>query len=332
MLQAVTVPYADAWKVAKTNPNRTFTKSRGDGSSGSERIRTDDMPKIAIQPKFKLSPEGKFFTIGSCFARNIEAALTKLGVHCITSNCRIPAEYYLEQGAGRIGALNNGALNAYTPHSMRDLVNLVDRPNCESVGMLEVGDDEWFDMLLSGLNATTRAQAGEIRAMVVDTYRQLATADTVVLTLGYTEAWHDTQDQIFTNRGPAANIKMTKHAGRYVFTNGTPPEVYAIVDRTMQDLQRITAGRAKVIVTTSPVPLHATFTDRDVVSANLYSKSMLHSAAISVSLKYDFVDYFPSYELVMYSNPATTWMEDGVHIHSSRVGKVIDLFAKSYFE
>jgi hypothetical protein len=328
MLQAATVPFADAWKVAKANPNRTFNKSRGDGSSGSERIRTDDMPIIAIEPKFKLSPNGKFFTIGSCFARNIEVALAKLGVQCITSAYLIAPEYYEETGPAR-----NGALNAYTPHSMRDLVNIIDRPNRDSIGLLDVGNDEWFDMLLSGLKGMSRAEAGTIRAMMLDTYRQLASADTVVLTLGYTEAWYDSQDQIFVNRSPAGNMKMIKRAGeRYAFTNGIPADVYSIVDQTMQDIHRITSGRAKVIVTTSPVPLHATFTTRDIVSANLYSKSVLHSTAISVSQKYDFVDYFPSYELVMYSNPVTTWMEDGVHIHSSRVGKVIDLFAKSYFE
>src|SRR5579859_6721119 len=126
MTAAATVPFANAWKVASANRNRVFTKVRGDGGSGSERIRTGDMARIAIQPKFKLSPEGRFFTIGSCFARNIEIALAKLGVDCITSKCLIPGEFYEDGGPAR-----NGALNAYTPHTMRELINLVDRENCD---------------------------------------------------------------------------------------------------------------------------------------------------------------------------------------------------------
>ena len=35
--------------------------------------------ELDIHPKFRLSPEASFFAAGSCFAREIELALTRLG-------------------------------------------------------------------------------------------------------------------------------------------------------------------------------------------------------------------------------------------------------------
>lgn len=38
-----------------------------------------------------------------------------------------------------------------------------------------------------------------------------------------------------------------------------------------------------MVLTVSPVPLTATFTDKDVVTANMYSKSVLRTVALNVA-------------------------------------------------
>jgi GSCFA family len=326
MSEAVGVPFDTAYKLTSGNRQRIYTRTNGNGTSGAERLRARDMPELRITPKFTLPRSSKFFTIGSCFARNVEAQLVALGVECLSAKCLIPGDYYEGGGPDR-----NGALNAYTPQTMRELVNWASRPDRKDIGLLQLADDEWCDMLLSGLKILNRAQIDEVREMVLKTYEQLVSADAVVLTLGFTEAWYDLQDGIFVNRSPAGNAKTMKKGSRYAFYNSSPEDVVAVVDQTVQDISRVTGGRAKIILTTSPVPLHATFTGRDVISANLYSKSTLLSASVSVADRYDFVDYFPSYELVIYSEPTSTWMEDGVHIFPERIGKVIKTFADKYF-
>jgi hypothetical protein len=54
----------------------------------------------------------------------------------------------------------------------------------------------------------------------------------------------------------------------------------------------------RVLLTVSPVPLIATFEDRHVLVSTVASKSILRVAAGDVSAELDFVDYFPSYELI----------------------------------
>jgi hypothetical protein len=91
-----------------------------------------------------------------------------------------------------------------------------------------------------------------------------------------------------------------------------------------------TGGRAKMIITTSPVPLHATFTNRDVICANQYSKSTLLSAAVELASNHDWIDYYPSYEMVMGTARDLAWLEDGVHVKPALIDQVIGRFTQAY--
>jgi hypothetical protein len=87
-----------------------------------------------------------------------------------------------------------------------------------------------------------------------------------------------------------------------------------------------------VILTVSPVPLAATFTGRDVLVANMYSKSVLRAVAEEIRARFDFVDYFPSYESVMLSPRATTWEEDGVHVADAAVAVNVRRMVEAYLQ
>ena len=87
----------------------------------------------------------------------------------------------------------------------------------------------------------------------------------------------------------------------------------------------------KLLITTSPVPLNKTFADKDVVVANSYSKSTLRSVCGEISDKYDFVDYFPSYEMVNYRDPAAAFGDDLRHVNDHVVGDVVQLLVENYF-
>ena len=56
--------------------------------------------------------------------------------------------------------------------------------------------------------------------------------------------------------------------------------------------------KLRFLLTVSPVPLVATATSQQVVVASSYSKSVLRAVAGHLESKYDFVDYFPSFEIV----------------------------------
>ena len=53
----------------------------------------------------------------------------------------------------------------------------------------------------------------------------------------------------------------------------------------------------KIIFTISPIPLNFTFTDKDIIIANKYSKSILR-AAVEEFIDNEKIFYFPSFEIV----------------------------------
>ncbi|UDM53335.1 GSCFA domain-containing protein [Cupriavidus sp. MP-37] len=321
------IDFKSAFAETSKNGNRIFAKRAGINGSGFERVNLPS-PQLGITPKFSISKSDYFFTIGSCFARNIENALVAEGIKCLTTGFKFEDALYEQTGVGA----RNGALNAYTPASMLDLIRLAKRENPEHIAMLRLGDDEWCDMLMSGLRFLSRTEAQGVRAMLLECYRSLGRADIVVVTLGYTESWFDRQDGIFVNRSPGASVRTVRRGDRYSFQNMSASQVRECLHNIVGEVREITNNRAKVIFTVSPVPLHGTFTERDVIVANQYSKATLLTSAIEVAGDYEFVDYFPSYEVVSNSPRNTTWEEDGVHVRPAVVAQIMKTFISEYIK
>lgn len=248
------------------------------------------------------------------------------GVDCISTRLQVPSDCYEISGLGA----RNGMLNACAPLSMRDVIHLPTRPDALEVGRLQVGDDEWVDMLLSGIRPLPRAQVASIRAGVVDLCRDLALADVVVVALGYTGSWYDNQDRIFVNRSPGASSRTLRRGDRYSFQNLDALQVAGALADIAAHVHAATGGRARMILTTSPVPLHATFTDRDVICANPYSGSTLLSAAVELASNHDWIDYYPSYEMLMGTDRDLAWLEDGVHVKPGLIDQVVSRFTQAY--
>lgn len=326
MLTGVKIGFDEAYEKTNANPNRIFTKNKGDGKSGFERINNGGFADIGFTPKFKLSKTDQFFTIGSCFARNIEMFLERSNVNVLTTKYLVPGDLYELAGLGA----RNGALNAYTPASMLQLINLVGREDKETCGAIQTDDDEFCDMLVTGIRPVNKEELSLVRSKLLGAYSELPKSDVVIITLGFTESWYDNEDKMFVNKSPAGSRKTIRHKDRFEFMNLGPVDTANTVEKIIADIRAKTESKAKIIVTVSPVPIHGTFTDWDVATANLYSKSTLVSAAVSVAAKYDYVDYYPSYEMVTFSNPEGTWENDGIHVKSSRVEQVVEKFLGAY--
>ena len=82
----------------------------------------------------------------------------------------------------------------------------------------------------------------------------------------------------------------------------------------------------KFVLTVSPVPLTATATEHNVVVASSYSKAVLRAVAGDLAARHDWVDYFPSYEIIssipmrsqFYNPDMRTIVADGVaHVMKS---------------
>jgi hypothetical protein len=102
------------------------------------------------------------------------------------------------------------------------------------------------------------------------------------------------------------------------------------LDRIHRLLSEHGHPQLEILVTVSPVPLDATFTGADVVTANSYSKSVLRAAASEWSQNHRNISYFPSYEIVMNSARDRAWFMDGRHVRHDMVAHVMEVFADAY--
>ena len=86
-----------------------------------------------------------------------------------------------------------------------------------------------------------------------------------------------------------------------------------------------------MLLTVSPVPLIATISDRHVLTATTYSKSVLRVAAEQATATIDAVDYFPSYEVITgQHNGHRHLAEDLRSVRPEGVAEVMSIFERHY--
>lgn len=286
----------------------------------------------SLKPSFSITSGETVFTIGSCFARNIEDNLASLG-------CRVPMlEFHLppEEWHGRA----NGALNRFTPPTFRQAIEwtaaIHDRggvvrweEDCSPIAF-DCGDDAYYDLDLVPTNPVSRERFIERRQHVYDVFKSALTADCFMMTPGYIEAWRDLQTGLYIQGAPK-HRRVVAAGERLQFEVLSYEQSYRDLRATIE-LVRARNPAVKIIVTTSPVPLACTFTGDDVRTANTYSKSVLRAACGRLAGEFDRVDYFPSYESVALSAPDGVWQPDRAHVAPGFIGKIVRRLSDAYLK
>jgi len=262
----------------------------------------------------------RVFTIGSCFARNIEEALVDEGLDVVTSRYSIPESEW----KGRA----NGILNKYHPYAMLNELEwaLTDKAFPYASAFADTGRDEWIDLHLPGhANPVSRERAIERRKEICQLYKEIKTCNVVMLTPGLVEAWWDNEAGCYTDRTIPKNLS-NQQPDRFEFHVLSYEEVYSAISAMIRLLKGNCAPGLRVFVTVSPVPLGATFTPKDVLIANTYSKSVLRAAIEQAVCEHDFVEYFPSFESVTLSDRDAVFGNDFIHVKDDAVRDLIGRF------
>jgi hypothetical protein len=256
------LPGAEAYAVRRENARGRWPKP-GDATTP---LYPFTLPRF--QAPFQIHRTDRIFCIGSCFAREVEALLSRYGFDVLS---KLENEELLEGGGG--------AMNRYTVHAMRDEVERV----------------------FSGTPEPDLPDRSPAEKAVAHTFRRLTEASVVVITLGLSEAWYDKTLGCYLNQAPPKLVIMeqTERFELHVLdVSETERALAAMLDAFRRHLQ----PGSRVLLTVSPVPLHSTFRDRDIVTANCYSKAVLRCAAELAEKRYDEVAYFPSFEMVTTSD------------------------------
>ncbi len=284
-----------------------------------------------VSPSFRVNSGETVFTIGSCFARNIENHLASLG-------CRVPMmEFQLP--ASEWDGPPRSAMNRYHPPAFRQCLewtaSIHDRDghvawsDCEPMA-LEVGDGRLFDLDMAATQPVSRERFLARRRHIYEVFSTVFTAECVMMTPGLTEAWRDRTTGLYLYDAPRLK-PMLAQPDRWEFEILSYEQCFQDLAASI-DLVRARNPEVKVLITTSPVPLAVTFSGRDIRTANAYSKSVLRACCDAVAMQRPLVDYFPSYESVTQSFPTGVWKADRQHVSQAFIGKIVAHMLDHYLD
>lgn len=276
----------------------------------------------AFEPRFTFGAGTAVFTIGSCFARNIEEYLARLGLVVPTRDFSVPPEE--TPGGGR----DNGILNKYTPYSILNELSFVAGDIPLENALYEVRG-KFVDLQLPSAAPVSYERAVARRNEIKSLFLRGLDCEAVVVTLGLVEGWYDRKRKIHLTRMPPVPL-IRAEPKRFFFHQMSVDET---LSTTREIITRLNASGSakKILMTTSPVPMERTFTSDDVIVANTYSKSILRVAAQAARDAFDNVDYVPTYEMVAMSDRQLAWKDDQRHVRDDFVGEIVREVAARYF-
>lgn len=301
----------------RTQPDHAFW------SRAVARPAAEDVDPV-VAPRFVLGRQDRIVTAGSCFAQHMSRALQAQGYRYLVTEPG-PEDRQFGVYPARFG-------NIYTA---RQLLQLFQR----AFGLFEPAEQAWC--LGKRFVDPFRPQIepdgfDSLEALLADRERHLSAvqtmfeqADVLVFTLGLTEGWTSQDDGAVFPLAPgvAGDAARPERIQPHHFT------VQEIVDdlNAVLKLARILTPGLRVLLTVSPVALMATISDRHVLAATTYSKSVLRVAAETVVQQNEGVDYFPSYEII--TGPQSRgryFAEDLRSVLPEGVAQVMRVFGRHY--
>ncbi|MBP0616671.1 GSCFA domain-containing protein [Jiella mangrovi] len=291
-----------AFRQLKDNPFSNWPE-RGTSLDRFSNIAAPDFKTIT-----KFEAGEKIFTIGSCFARNVEDKLEALGFTIPTKSFSIDPGLW----NGKASTLLNNYVSPGIAKQIRWAFG-EGEPFSVERNCVELTKGKWQDLDVAGnLRPQPKDVILGIRESINAVYRQLAGTKNIVLTLGLVEAWWDNATRTYVNLAPPKRI-IRQDPNRFELHVLSVDDVYSSLEELIGLLDRICAPDYRMIVTVSPVPMTATFTTHDVALANSYSKSVLRVAAEMVCSRYPQLGYFPSFESFMLTRKDSAYIADQVH-------------------
>jgi hypothetical protein len=304
-------------------------QAKADWAVARRRMRAGTIIPVH-RPTFQLTRDDTIFTMGSCFARNIEQHLARLG-------CRVPANDYTLPEHERASPTPNDVLTLFTPPSFLQLIEWVERIYVRDGKVTRADCEEWlfhypdgsvWDLGLAAVRPIGIERVIARRQEIFDLYRAAFSAECVMMTPGLVEGWFDNLHGRYTIYAPLDNRKVLD-GNRFTFRVLDYDDCHQALSRCIEII-RAHNPRVKILITVSPVPLRYTFTDRDILTANSYSKAVLRAVCEKLVQSGERIDYFPSFEAVNYST-SRVWQRDRRHVSDAMVGKIVGTVIAQYF-
>ncbi|MHA6718611.1 GSCFA domain-containing protein [Sphingomonas sp. RS6] len=282
-------------------------------------------------PSQRIGESMQIATAGSCFAQHIAKALAKSGYNYFVAEPG-PSDA-AQREARQFGVFSARYGNIYTAAQLNQLFD-------RATGTFQPDDVAWTRSDGRFVDPFRPRVEPEGYATVEDVIRDRSehfasvnrmwrSLDVFVFTLGLTESWRAIGDGAVFPLAPGV-VAGEMDPAKYEFHNYTVDETVQQMEEFLGKLRAVNP-RARVILTVSPVPLEATYENRHVLLSTTYSKSVLRAAAEALSSGREWIDYFPSYEIITGNyNRGKYYAEDLREVTAEGVGHVMRLFLKHY--
>ena len=299
--------------------------------AGVERFRFDPV----VGTRFRIGPTQRVATAGSCFAQHISSRLSRIGFNYYVTERgeQLDAAARKEENYGVFSARYG---NIYPSRQLVQLLQECQGRRTPAERVWQRHDGRFVDALRPQISAAGHASPDEVlaaRAVHLDAVREMfAHCEVFVFTFGLTEAWRSRIDGTVYPIAPGVSAGEFDPV-RHEFVNLDIHDVMQDMQQFLDALWQLNPG-VKVVFTVSPVPLIATYENRNVLVSTTYSKSVLRVAADMLYRQYaERVEYFPSYEIITgnYSN-AVYYEPDYRGINAIGVDHAMRCFLRHYTE
>jgi hypothetical protein len=287
-----------------------------------------------VRTRFRISEADRVATAGSCFAQHIARKLRQWGNNYLVAEDGVDLPE-AERVAGQYGLFSARYGNIYTAAQLWQLWREAYAEWVPEERVWQRGDGRWVDPFRPTIQPDG---FDDPEAVIADRTVHLAavrslfeTCDILVFTLGLTETWQARGDGAVY---PVAPGVAGGHfdPDRHIFSNFTCAEVEGSLSLFL-DAMKMRNPQLRAILTVSPVPLAATYEDRSVLVSTTYSKAALRVAAEMITRRFDWVDYFPSYEIITGSPTSGLYYEDDAReVNALGVAHVMRLFRQHYLD
>lgn len=283
-------------------------------------------------PRYKIDSAMKIATAGSCFAQHISRQMQRIGFHYLITESGKELTTQ-ERSRRNFGVFSARYGNLYTARQLLQLFEEVFEVRTPLETAWRRKDGKFVDPFRpliepdgheteDAVREARREHLAAIKSVFLD-------ADVFVFTLGLTEAWRSRSDGSVFPLAPGVSAG-SYNPEKYEFINFNVSDVDKDMTLFLEKLKAVNP-RVKVLLTVSPVPLVATYEDRSVLVSTTYSKSVLRVVAEQMLARFDWVDYFPSYEIITGSYAGGLYYEDDYReVNSIGVAHAMRCFVKNY--
>ncbi len=284
-----------------------------------------------VTSSFKITSDTKIATMGSCFAQHLARFIKLNGFNYLITEKKSD-EILDVDNKFNYGTFSARFGNIYTT---KQALQLIQRAYNEfnPSDDIWVKDDYYVDAFrpnIQPLGFSTKDALLTDRLKHLNCVKEMIEqADVLIFTLGLTETWESQLDGAVYPVAPGVSGGVF-NSEKYLFRNFSVNEFITDLSQFVSSIRAINEN-IKIILTVSPVPLIATKENRHVLVSTTVSKSILRVAADEIEKKFDYVIYFPSFEIITSSaNCGAYYAEDLREVTERGIAHVMRVFKESF--